>query len=286
MRVLISPDGQGRTARRQSAAAFRLSRLLVLTAVLAATALGAPAEAARGRHTSASRTGFEEAVSALRGDRSEKIRVQAALVLGRTGQGRAVDPLLQALAEDRSPAVRATAARALADLGQPDTRAQTALERAATDADPLVRRHADAALKLLFPPPPSQNSAVLVKGMGDKSRRASPALREKMRAFVARDLADFRGPVRGGYTVDGAIRSIAVANRGDMVAATCSVELILSARTTNGIIMMSSGEATVEQPRYRLRQMAPGALEADALENAVRGAAEELRQHFAAHRPR
>jgi hypothetical protein len=287
----MSPVGQGRTARRSSAAAFRLKRRLVLTVAFAAAALGQPAEAARGRRAAAPRAaapreGFETAVSALRGDRSEKVRVQAALVLGRTGHDRALDPLLWALAEDGSPAVRATAARALADLGQPDPRAETALKRAATDADPLVRRHAAEALNLLFAAPPNRDTAVLVKGMGDKSRRASPALRERMRAFVARDLAGFRGPVRGGYTVDGAIRTLTVTNRGDMVAATCSVELILSARATNGIIMMSSGEATVEQPRYRLRQMAPGALEADALENAVRGASEELRQHFAARTSR
>lgn len=279
--MLISPGGQRRTA---SAAAFRLKRLLILT-VAFATAIGGPVEAARTGRSSAPRDPFGEAVSALLGDRSEKIRVQAALVLGRTGEARALDALIHALAEDRSPAVRATAARALADLDQAEVRAQTALERAASDVHPLVRRHAEAALNLLFAAPP-RGGTVLVKAMGDKSRRATTALRDKMRAFVARELAGFRGPLRGGYTVDGAIRSLTVTNRGDIVAATCSVELILSARGTSAIIMMSSGEATVEQPRYRLRQIGSGALESDALENAVRGASEELRQHFATNRPR
>jgi hypothetical protein len=49
--------------------------------------------------------------------------------------------------------------------------------------------------------------------------------------------------------------------------------------------MMSSGEAIVQRQRRQFRPTMQQGMEQDALEHAVRGASEELRQHFAANAP-
>lgn len=222
---------------------------------------------------------FVGATTALLGDRSEKIRVQAALVLGRAGDQRAVPFLLRALA-DRSPLVRAVAATSLGHLGDPQAR--PALEVASRDPNPMVRRHAVAALETL-----AERQAALpivVQAMGDKTHRASGELRERMRGFVRAELRGFEKRGAGGYMVDGAIKSLSISGHSDLIEVKCAVELVLS---TGGkaIVMMSSGEAIVQKPKRQFRTLMQPSMEVEALQHAVRGASDELRQHFAANGP-
>ena len=93
---------------------------------------------------------IERLVAALEGDSHYKVRLQAAILLGRTGQKRAYNPLKRALAEDAHYTVRAAAALGLANLDAP--RAATAIVRAAgTDAEEFVRQKAMQALDKLEP---------------------------------------------------------------------------------------------------------------------------------------
>lgn len=222
---------------------------------------------------------FVAATTALISDRSEKVRVQAALVLGRAEDQRAVPFLIRALA-DRSPLVRGMAAKALGHLG--DQQARPGLEVAVRDRHPLVRRHAAAALEALAE---RQAAApIAVQAMGDKTHRASGELRERMRGFVTAELRGFGKHGAGGYTVDGAIKSLSISGHSDLIEVKCAVELVLSSGG-KAIIMMSSGEAIVQRQRRQFRPVMQPMMEMEALQHAVRGASDELRQHFATNAP-
>lgn len=91
-----------------------------------------------------SRAYLDQLVAALETDDSFKVRLQAAVFLGRSGSERAVEPLITALA-DQHYTVRAAAATALANLHE--TRAISHIvKRIAIDPDPFVREEATRAL--------------------------------------------------------------------------------------------------------------------------------------------
>jgi hypothetical protein len=258
------------------------SRVMVVLGALAAMAAAVvvPSESlARGPGRG---DPFTAATVAVVNHRSEKVRVQAALVLGRTHDPRAVPFLVKALADPR-PTVRAMAAKALGDIGDPSARVP--LEVATHDDAPLVRRHAELALKIVMAMD-EDSAGIDVSPMADGTGRASPALRARMRQLVQAASARFHrrglaGGGGGGYAIDGTIKTLGTTMRGDVVEVTCAVQLVLSTRRGAAIIMMTSGEAVVERSRRQYRPSMQPSLEIEALDNAVRGAADELRQHFA-----
>ena len=223
---------------------------------------------------------FTNATTALRGDRSEKVRTHAALVLANTLDSRAIPFLIRALG-DPSPLVRAMAAQGLGDMG--DDSARAPLAAATRDPSPLVRRHAGAALKDLGE---RQGATIIdVKPMGDRTHKASAQLRQRMRRFVAWELKGWKQRAPGGYSVDGAIKTLSTSARSDLVEVKCAVQLVLSTGSGKAIVMMSSGEAIVQRQKRQYRPVMQPEMELDALEHAVRGASDELRQHFAANGP-
>lgn len=250
-------------------------RRALMAAAMAASALFPPVLATA---SEAGRDDVAIATADLLGSRSYKVRTEAALVLGRRREARAVPYLLRALA-DVNPVVRAMAAEALGEIG--DETSRPGLEVAVSDRSPLVRRHAVAALKAL-----SRNAAAAVidvKAMGDRTNRASPQLREQMRRAVAAELRGFKRHAPGGLAVDGAIKALGMSTQGGMVEVRCAVQLILSTGHGNAMVMMTSGEATVQRWRGQFRPAMRAGMEREALEQAVHGAAEELRDHFAAN---
>ena len=94
-----------------------LSRSLVAVASLVALS---------GRAGALSDDQYEQLVSALKNADAFKVRLQAAVVLGRAGGAKAVEPLVGAL-DDPEVAVRAASAMALGNLA--DLRAVTPLVR-------------------------------------------------------------------------------------------------------------------------------------------------------------
>jgi len=168
-------------------------------------------------------------------------------------------------------------AKALGDLRA--LSARDGLEVASADASPLVRRHANIALQRLAEE--STRTSIDVNSMGDRSRHASLALRERMREYVAGELAEFREkPLPGSFSVDGSIRELETSQDKDKVEVKCDVQLILSTRPGKSIVMMTSGQAVVQTPRRLLRPRTLLEMQDDALKHAVRGASEELRQHI------
>lgn len=238
---------------------------------------------------------IEDVEDALAHDRSYKVRVEAALVLGRLHQPRSIPALIGAL-RDANPAVRASAARSLGHIGSPIAR--DALAKALADPAPHVRRSAREALQLLggdvdaqTPPAPVPGAPAIrprtgkklsfeVKTMGDQSKHAGEALRSHMRDFMLAQLRPY-GDVspaqdQGTYAVDGVIKDLSTSTRNGDVEVNCAVQLVLSRQPGGGVFLLTSGEATVQRPKRQFRPQQKSGMELEALENALRSASEDL----------
>ena len=171
------------------------NRPRLLLAVLVADVALAMGMAAAAR---AGRPQIEEVEESLAHDRSFKVRVEAALVLGRLRQTRSVPVLIGAL-KDPFPAARAAAAQALgasahllratpccapARIGTRWSGAWRARPRKswAATSNPGRRRRRRAVPG--FRRRPGRKLSFEVKGVGDRSQRAGPALRSHMRDFL------------------------------------------------------------------------------------------------------
>jgi hypothetical protein len=253
-----------------------------------ATAAAAPA---RGEGELPPRIGDVE--DSLAHDPSYKVRVDAAIVLGKLAQPRSVPALVSALRDDPHPSVRASAAYALGRFGAPAAR--EAVVEALRDPAPIVRHMAHEALRHLggadestprergepairrrTAPKPSFE----VKQMGDPEHRAGPVLRSHMRDFLVDQLRPFGdvapGENRGTYAVDGVIKNLSLAASGRDVEVSCVVQLIVSRQPSGGVFLMTSGEAVVQRPKRQWRPEQRAGMEMQALEAAVRSASEDL----------
>ena len=122
---------------------LRRSGLPLAVALLAAVVSGARAQAA----PPAPKVKVEELCSALEGDSNYKVRVQAAIVLGRLGDDNGVGCLIRALA-DPNKTVRGIAAQALGQIAEPRA-AEPLRTLLQTEADPFVKAQAEKALAAL-----------------------------------------------------------------------------------------------------------------------------------------
>lgn len=262
------------------------ARDVVVVALLggAIAVMPAAAWAAKGRPR------IEDVEQSLMQDRSYKVRVEAALVLGRIKDRRSVPSLISAL-RDGHPAVRATAARALGKIGDPGAR--DALMRAHQDGNPFVRRMSGEAIRALAKARvetaatpttgASGRPAFDVKPMGDRSHKATPALRGRMRDFVTihlRAVGDITvsNQQEPGFVVDGAIKELSMTTGPDHVQIGCSVQLVVSKHPSGGVFLLTSGEAMVQKPTHQFKPQQKAVMEMEALEHAVRGASEDLLQ--------
>lgn len=231
-------------------------------------------------------------------DGSYKVRVHAALVLGRLRQPRSVPALLAAV-RDAHPAVRATAARSLGLIG--GAGAREAVTAATRDPSPMVRRMAREALRRLGGSDdaqalprgepgiraraPRRRPSFEVKAMGDPGHHAGPALQSHMRDFLVEQLRPF-GDVspaenQGTYAIDGVIKAMGLATTGTDVEVRCAVQLVVSRQPGGGVFLITTGEASVQKPRRAWRPQLRNGMEMEALEAAVRGASEDLARHLA-----
>ena len=232
---------------------------------------------------------------ALAGARSFKVRVQATVLLARMRDPRAAEALSRASASDPTPIVRAVALRQLAKSALADRApfqtARQALNRALGDSEAMVRRAATTSLAELDrgagrvpsgrPQARGGPTTVAVGAIGDRTGRASPALRERMRAQM-RSLLSRQSSIQVidgtsgvSFLVDGTISRLALSQGGPDVEAICAVELVVS-RPPRGIVTVASGEAIVQKPRSHYQAVLRDKMEQEAMENAVRSAHENL----------
>jgi hypothetical protein len=232
----------------------------------------------------------QEVEESLAHDPSYKVRVEAALVLGRLHQIRSV-PVLVAAVHDDNPAVRASAVRSLGLIGSPLGR--DAVADARRDNAHIVRQMAREALRRIdvsdgtaqvgqagIRPHALPLPSFEIKPFGDPGHRAGPALRSHIRDFLVSQLRPF-GQVtvvdkQGTYAVDGVIKDLGMSSGGSDVEITCAVQLVLSRQPGGGVFMMTTGSATVQKPKRQWHPQLRASMELEALEAAIRGASETL----------
>ena len=250
---------------------------------------------------------IEDVEDSLARDPSFKVRVEAALILGRLHQPRSIPALVGAL-RDPNGGVRAAAADALGDVAsrpEPTPAALTtatlprdALFAALHDPEPGVRRSARAALHRMGVGDDDRpavsgepeirhrhaETSFEVKGIGDPARHAGPALQSHMRDFLIAQLRPY-GEVEpraghGTYAIDGVIKDLSLNTTGRDVEISCAVQLVISRQPGGGVFMMTNGQATVQKPRRQWRPQLRPSMELEALETAVRAASEDLVTHL------
>jgi hypothetical protein len=272
--------------------ASRLSRawprllLLVICVQAAVTVTGA-------RWARANPPRIEDVEDHLRRDPSYKVRVDAAIILGRLAQPRSLPALIGALKDDH-PTVRASAAYALGRYQSP--LAREAVNAALRDNSPIVRHMAREALRHMGGGPDEntprhagepairgraiQKPSFEVKPVGDPGQRAGPALRSHMRDFLVdqlRPYGDVTPAERSGtYAIDGVIKSLTMTSTAQDVEVNCAVQLVVSRQPAGGVFMMTSRDATVQRPKRQWRPEQRSGMEMQALEAAVRSASQDL----------
>ena len=240
--------------------------------------LGGPAHADR----------VDDLCRSLTADPSWRVRLQAAVVLGKLRDGRSVPSLLRAL-NDENETVRGLSAQVLGDLG--DASAIAALEQARKrDGSAFVREKAGQALTKLHPeghaltrstPRGERKFHVEVGGIGAKSKAVTPELTQQLRTFIIRELerapnVTLNDKQASGFLIDSSITSVSRRLTDQWVEITCEVSFVVGRLPSRAMVMMTSGGATVQAPRAGFRPEKERALQIDALEGAVQGANQNL----------
>jgi hypothetical protein len=240
------------------------------------------------------------AAETLRTGRNFKVRVQAASALARMQDGRVAEELARAAVSDRNAVVRTLTVRLLGKLRGDEVDegvVRAALERALKDRRAEVRAAAQQSLALVArqgrgdPAPAGPvgrpgEVLVAVRPMGDRSGRASAAVKAAMRAALLANLQRDRGVrvvdgnAAANYVIDGTIARLVLNSAGMDVESTIAVELVVS-RPPRGIVLIASGEASVTEPRMSFRPERRAGLEAATIEHAVKSAHENLSRFFA-----
>jgi hypothetical protein len=235
---------------------------------------------------------IEDVEESLVRDPSYKVRVDAALILGKLRQQRSL-PALLAGAKDGHPAVRAASVRALGLTGGPGAR--EAVLTALHDPTHTVRHMAREALRNLggidestpaAPGTPTirrragRQLSFEVRPVGDPRNQADPVLRSHMRDFLVQqlrpvgDIAPQEG--QATYAVGGVIKNLTVARGGPDVEVICAVQLVVMRQPGNALFLMTMGEGRVQRPKRQFRPQLQASMELEAVEVAVRGASEDL----------
>jgi HEAT repeat protein len=222
----------------------------------------------------------------LTSDPSWRVRLQAAVVLGKLRDRRSVPSLLRALG-DENETVRGLSAQVLGELG--DASIVAALERAQrSDGSQFVRNRAKDALAKLQPDATAARGGghggalhVEVGGIGVKARQATPEMMQRLREYIIRELSrtpglTLEGKPLSGFLIDSSITNVSRRLTDQWVEITCEVSFVVGRLPSKAMVMMTSGGATVQAPRMGLRPENEKALQLDALEGAVQGAHQNL----------
>ena len=220
----------------------------------------------------------------LTSDPSWRVRLQAAVVLGKLRDPRSVPSLLHALS-DENETVRGLSAQVLGEIGEPSV--VMALDRLRrNDSSAFVRNRASEALAKIAPDSGAHGGSralhVEVGGVGMKGgARGSPEMTARLREYIIRELSrtpglTLEGKPLSGFLIDSSITNVSRRLTDQWVEITCEVSFVVGRLPSRAMVMMTSGGATVQAPRMGLRPDKEKALQFDALEGAVQGAHENL----------
>jgi hypothetical protein len=248
----------------------------------------------------ADNTRFDVLCRTLNDDANYKVRLQAAIVLGKLRDQRAVACLTEALS-DTNHAVRAMAATSLGQIG--DAHAIPALQALRkSDADPFVRSNVDKALGLLASGAaigggPVRSGAHLYVTFGPFSggtKNAGADLIKNVRETLAKELAKtpslavapepgddktFQKQGLLGFYVDGNITRIDETPSGAGLEVSCAIKVMVARWPSRSIISWTSAEASLQSgSRPKDRENA----HRDCLEATAGQLAEDLAKFFKA----
>jgi HEAT repeats len=226
---------------------------LLTAALVAILALAAPARADK----------IDDLTRALMQDPSYKVRVQAALILGKLNDRRAVPALVQAL-RDENESVRGVAATSLGRIG--DRSAASALQQATNDPSEFVRSQAKKALDQFagggVPTSPGRSGAKFYLSVGFQGGGKGGAFNQVVRDQLTRELSklpDVTLTVGGGapsasllsqshlrgYIVDGNIQRLAASNQGGQAQVDCDLKAFVATYPDRAIKMMTTEGASL-----------------------------------------
>jgi hypothetical protein len=274
----------------------RLRRVLA-TAALAFVAVVAAAGRTPSARAAAPAAKVQELCKAVLEDPNYKVRVQAALVLGRLGDASAVPTLLKAL-EDSNKTVRAIAAQALGQIGD-----QAALEPLREllkhEGDPFVRTQSEKAVAALTAGggPGGQKKAKVFLSFGPFTGGVKSAGAESARLIhdvLARELgklttvtlslspAEQKSVSKNamlGFFIDGNITRLDDVPAGGGSETSCDVKVMVARWPTKSIIMWTNAGASLQSgSRPRDKESARH----DCLEASAGQLAEDLGKFFKA----
>jgi len=260
---------------------------VVLAAVVAAVlGIAAPAAAAGG-------TKVAEVCRSLE-DTNYKVRVQAALVLGKLGDAAAMPCLVRALG-DQNKTVRGMAAQALGQIGDPAAR-EPLRALGKRDADPFVRAQTEKAVALLAAPAGGGGGAAAAKRGGPAKlylnfgpftgggkgvpADAAKTVRELLQAELGKlSVVTLTPPdnaaakAAGGFWIDGNVTRLDEAAAAGASETSCGVKVMVARWPSKSIISWTSAEAGVQSgSRARDKENA----RRECLEAAVGQLAEDL----------
>ena len=213
---------------------------------------------------------IDDLTRALMQDSSYKVRVQAALVLGKLGDRRAVPALIQAL-HDENETVRGVAATSLGRIG--DKAASNALMVASTgDPSDFVRGQAKKALELvvggggtLATAPPKAGARFYVaidfssggKGGAEYARLVKESLFKELQKLPSVTLSVAGGagaPSKAllsshhlqGFVVDGTIQRLSATPAGGQQQIDCDLKAFVATFPDRSIKMMTQEGASLQ----------------------------------------
>jgi hypothetical protein len=231
----------------------------------------------------------EDLCRAVVDDSNYKVRVQAALVLGKLGDTRAVQPLIKALA-DQNRTVRGIAATALGQLG--DAAAVDPLrDLLRHESEPFVRGQAEKAMAALSGGGGGGkrakiyvNFGAFAGGVKSAGPEASKILHEALSrelgklpivtlTLSAADQHNFGKSGMSGFYIDGNITKLEDTSPGGGAETSCDVKVMVARWPQKSIIMWTNAGASVQSgSRPRDRENA----RKDCLEASARGLSEDL----------
>lgn len=249
----------------------RRSALVCLLCLLATPALGKP--------------GLDELIGQLRDGKDFRVRVQAALQLGKSMNPEAFAPLVAALDDDNA-SVRAAAAAALESLG--DLRAIGPLKEHRLDRNEAVRKQIKASLaELESQALATPKAKVLVKlgkmknGTTVKSKRIesdlAQASRQKLNELpgvrVLLEGDDGAGKKTPVVMVTGSVEQLKASREGSAIVYTAKVEYILHSMPEQSIAAKVSGSASAQASEQEANDQVKSAqLRKEVLEAAIASA--------------
>jgi hypothetical protein len=218
-----------------------------------------------------------------------KVRVQAALVLGKLGDTRAVQPLIKALG-DENRTVRGIAASALGQLGDPAA-VDPLRDLVRRESDSFVKGQAEKAVTALAAAGGGKKGAKIyvnfggfVGGVKSAGPEASKILHDALSrelgkmpvvtlTLSAADQHNFGKSGMSGFYIDGNITKLEESGSGGGSETSCDIKVMVARWPQKSIIMWTNAGASVQSgSRPRDKENA----RKDCLEASARGLSEDL----------